>query len=113
MLIDKPFSRVLVTIQLLIKIWNLTNEIHLGKKILKKTGKTLFFSKGTRGEERWGRETVVMPPKQTKRAKSVMDKRNTRNEKNDQTERERNTADDMDESRADGDDDDEGGNSRV
>ena len=42
---------------------------------------------------------------------SVIDKRNTRNEKNAQTQRERDTAADMDEARADGDDDDEGGNS--
>jgi hypothetical protein len=41
----------------------------------------------------------------------VIDKRNTRNEKNAQTQRERDTAADMDEARADGDDDDEGGNS--
>jgi hypothetical protein len=40
---------------------------------------------------------------------SVIDKRNTRNEKNAQTQRERNTAADMDETRADGDDDDEVG----
>jgi hypothetical protein len=39
----------------------------------------------------------------------VIDKRNTRNEKNAQTQRERDTASDMDETRADGDDDDEGG----
>jgi hypothetical protein len=37
---------------------------------------------------------------------SVIDKRNTRNEKNAQTQRDRNTATDMDEVRADGDDDD-------
>jgi hypothetical protein len=42
---------------------------------------------------------------------SVIDKRNTRNEKNAQTQRERNTVADMDEARSDGDDDDEGGNS--
>jgi hypothetical protein len=42
---------------------------------------------------------------------SVIDKRNTRNEKNAQTQRERDTAADMDEARADGDDDDKGGNS--
>jgi hypothetical protein len=39
----------------------------------------------------------------------VIDKRNTRNEKNTQTERDRNTTADMDETRADGDDDDETG----
>ena len=43
------------------------------------------------------------------KGQSVIDKRNTRNEKNAQTQRERNTAADMDEARADGDDDDEGG----
>jgi hypothetical protein len=41
----------------------------------------------------------------------VIDKRNTRNEKNTQTQRERDTTTDKDEARADGDDDDEGGNS--
>jgi hypothetical protein len=41
----------------------------------------------------------------------VINKRNTRNEKNAQTQRERDTAADMEEARADGDDDDEGGNS--
>ncbi len=40
----------------------------------------------------------------------MIDQRNTRNEKNAQTQRERDTAADMDEARADGDDDDEGGN---
>ncbi len=43
------------------------------------------------------------------KGQSVIDKRNTRNEKNAQTQRERDTAADMDETR--GDDDDEGGNS--
>ena len=38
----------------------------------------------------------------------MIDKKNTRNEKNAQTQRDRNTAADMDETRADGDDDDEG-----
>ncbi len=37
----------------------------------------------------------------------MIDKRNTRHEKNVQTQRDRNTATDMDETRADGDDDDE------
>ncbi len=37
---------------------------------------------------------------------SVIDKKNTRNEKNAQTQRDRNTDVDMDEGRADGDDDD-------
>ena len=41
----------------------------------------------------------------------MIDKRNTRNEKNAQMQRERNTDTDMDEVRTDGDDDDEGGNS--
>ena len=41
----------------------------------------------------------------------MIDKRNTRNEKNVQTEHERDTTADMDEARSDGDDDDEGGNS--
>ena len=36
---------------------------------------------------------------------SVIDKRNTRNEKNTQTQRDRNTTADMDETRTDGDDD--------
>jgi hypothetical protein len=40
---------------------------------------------------------------------SVIDKRNTRNEKNAETQVDRNTAADMDEVRADGDDDDEAG----
>ncbi len=39
----------------------------------------------------------------------MIDKRKTRNEKNAQTQRDRNTAADMDETRADGDDDDEAG----
>ncbi len=41
----------------------------------------------------------------------MIEKRNTRNEKNAQTPHERDTAADKDEVRADGDDDDEGGNS--
>ena len=49
--------------------------------------------------------------KTSEQLQSVIDKRNTRNEKNTQTQRERNTAADMDETRADGDEDDEGGNS--
>ena len=49
--------------------------------------------------------------KTSEQLQSVIDKRNTRNEKNAQTQRERDTAADMDEARADGDDDDEGGNS--
>jgi hypothetical protein len=47
--------------------------------------------------------------KTSEQLQSVIDKRNTRNEKNAQTQRERNTAADMDEARADGDDDDEVG----
>ncbi len=49
--------------------------------------------------------------KTSEQLQSVIDKRNTRNEKNSLTERERDTTVDMDETRADGDDDDEGGNS--
>ena len=49
--------------------------------------------------------------KTSEQLQSVIDKRNTLNEKNAQTQHERNTAADMDEARADGDDDDEGGNS--
>jgi hypothetical protein len=49
--------------------------------------------------------------KTSEQLQSVIDKRNTRNEKNVQTQRERNTVADMYEARADGDDDDEGGNS--
>ena len=41
----------------------------------------------------------------------MIDKRNTRNEQNSKTQRERETAADMDETRADGDDDDEVGSS--
>ena len=48
--------------------------------------------------------------KTSEQLQSVIDKRNTLNEKNAQ-QHERNTAADMDEARADGDDDDEGGNS--
>jgi hypothetical protein len=49
--------------------------------------------------------------KTSEQLQSVIDKRNTRNEKNTQTQRERDTAADMEETRVDGDDDDEGGNS--
>ena len=49
--------------------------------------------------------------KTSEQLQSVIDKRNTRNEKNAQTQRERDTAADMDEARADGDDDDEVGSS--
>ena len=49
--------------------------------------------------------------KTSEQLQSVIDKRNTLNEKNAQTQHERNTPADMDEARADGDDDDEGGNS--
>ncbi len=51
----------------------------------------------------------MIPSKQ--KGQSVIDNRNTRNEKNAQTQRERDTDADMDEARTDGDDDDEGGNS--
>jgi hypothetical protein len=47
--------------------------------------------------------------KTSEQLQSVIDKRNTRNEKNAQTQRERNTTADMDETRVDGDDDDEVG----
>jgi hypothetical protein len=47
--------------------------------------------------------------KTSEQLQSVIDKRNTRNEKNAQTQRHRNTVTDMDEVRADGDDDDEAG----
>jgi hypothetical protein len=49
--------------------------------------------------------------KTSEQLQSVIDKRNTRNEKNAQTQRERDTTTDMEEARVDGDDDDEGGNS--
>jgi hypothetical protein len=48
--------------------------------------------------------------KTSEQLQSVIDKRNTRHEKNAQTQRDRNTTADMDEARGDGDDDDEGGN---
>ena len=51
--------------------------------------------------------------KTSEQFQSVIDKRNTLNEKNAQTQHERNTAADMDEARADGDDDDKGGNSAI
>jgi hypothetical protein len=47
--------------------------------------------------------------KTSEQLQSVIDKRNTRNEKNAQTQRDRNTTSDMDEARADGDDHDESG----
>jgi hypothetical protein len=43
--------------------------------------------------------------KTSEQLQSVIDKRNTRNEKNTQTQRDRNTAADMEEVRTDGDDD--------
>ena len=49
--------------------------------------------------------------KTSEQLQSVIDKRNTLNEKNAQTQHDRNTVVDMDEVRTDGDDDDEGGNS--
>jgi hypothetical protein len=47
--------------------------------------------------------------KTTEQLQSVIDKRNTHNEKNTQTQRDRNTTDDMDKVREDGNDDDETG----
>ena len=47
--------------------------------------------------------------KTSEQLQSVIDKRNTHNEKNVQTKRDRNTTTDMDEVRADGDDDDKTG----
>ena len=47
--------------------------------------------------------------KTSEQLQSVIDKRNTGNEKNAQTQRDRNTVVDMDETRTDGDDDDEVG----
>ena len=59
-------------------------------------------------QKHWEEEYKI---KTTEELQSLIDKRNTRNEKNVKTQRDRNTADDMDETRSDGDDDDEGGNS--
>jgi hypothetical protein len=49
--------------------------------------------------------------KTSEQLQSVIDQRNTRNEKNAQTQRERDTTVDVEEVRTDGDEDDEGGNS--
>jgi hypothetical protein len=49
--------------------------------------------------------------KTSEQLQSVIDKRNTRNEKNTQTQRKRDTVADMEETRVDGDDDDAGCNS--
>jgi hypothetical protein len=57
-------------------------------------------------QKHWQEEYKI---KTSEQLQSVIDKRNTRNEKNVQTQRDRNTATDMDETRADGDDDDEAG----
>ncbi len=57
-------------------------------------------------QKHWQEEYKI---KTSEQLQSVIDKRNTRHEKNAQTQRDRNTATDMDETRADGDDDDESG----
>ena len=57
-------------------------------------------------QNHWEEEYKI---KTSDQLQSVIDKRNTRNEKNAQTQRDRNTAADMDEARADGDDDNEAG----
>ncbi len=57
-------------------------------------------------QKRWQEEYKI---KTVDQLQSVIDKRNTGNEKNTQTQRVRNTTDDMDETRTDGDDDDESG----
>jgi hypothetical protein len=62
----------------------------------------------TEFQKSWEQEYKI---KTSEQLQSVIDKRNTLNEKNAQTQHERNTAADMDDARADGDDDDEGGNS--
>jgi hypothetical protein len=59
-------------------------------------------------QKHWEEEYKI---KTSEQLQSVIDKRNTRNEKNTQTQRDRNTTVDMDEERTDGDEDDEGGNS--
>jgi hypothetical protein len=55
-------------------------------------------------KKNWQEEYKI---KTSEKLQSVIDKRNTHNEKNTQTQGVRNTATDMEESRADGDDDDE------
>jgi hypothetical protein len=57
-------------------------------------------------QKHWQEEYKI---KTSKQLQSVIDKRNTRHEKNAQTQRDRNTATDMDETRSDGDDDNEAG----
>jgi hypothetical protein len=54
-------------------------------------------------QKHWQEEYKI---KTSERLQSVIDKRNTHHEKNAQTQRDRNTVIDIDESRADGDDDD-------
>ena len=56
-------------------------------------------------QKHWEEEYKI---KTTEELQSVIDKRNTHNEKNTKTQRDRNTTADMDESKVDGDDDDEG-----
>jgi hypothetical protein len=51
-------------------------------------------------QKSWEEEYEI---KTSEQLQSVIDKRNTRNEKNTQTQRDRNTTSDMDEVRADGD----------
>ena len=55
-------------------------------------------------QKHWEEEYKI---KTSEQLQSVIDKRNTRHEKNAQTQHDRNTVADMDEVRADGDDDDE------
>jgi hypothetical protein len=57
-------------------------------------------------QKHWHEEYKI---KTSEQLQSVIDKRNTRHEKNAQTQRDRHTVTDMDETRADGDDDDEAG----
>jgi len=59
-------------------------------------------------QKSWEQEYKI---KTSEQLQSVIDKRNTRNEQNVKTQRDRETAADMDEVRADGDDDDEVGSS--
>ena len=62
----------------------------------------------TEFQKSWEQEYKI---KTSEQLQSVIDKRNTRNEQNAKTQRDRETAADMDEARADGDDDDEVGSS--
>jgi hypothetical protein len=59
-------------------------------------------------QKSWEQEYKI---KTSEQLQSVIDKRNTRNEQNAKTQRDKETAADMDETRADGDDDDEVGSS--